>query len=108
MTKEMRSKERVLTTFARQEADRVPINYASNPGIDGRLKAYYGLQVNDDEGLSRVLGVDFRSVSAPYRGPRLHSQIPGIRVDPLWGTHTRYIEHESGGYWDYWGWFPLL
>ena len=106
MTKEMRSKERVLTTFARQEADRVPINYASNPGIDGRLKAYYGLQVNDDEGLSRVLGVDFRSVSAPYRGPRLHSQIPGIRVDPLWGTHTRYIEHESGGYWDYCD-FPL-
>ena len=102
----MRSKERVLTTFANQEADRVPINYSANPGIDTRLKAHYGLQAEDDEGLWRVLGVDFRSVHAPYRGPRLHGEIPGRRVDPLWGIHRRYIEHKSGGYWEFCD-FPL-
>jgi hypothetical protein len=102
----MRSKERVLTAFALQEPDRLPVNYASNPGIDRRLKQHYGLDEGDDDGLLRVLGVDFRSVRAPYHGPRLHDEIPGIRVDPMWGIRTRYIEHQSGGYWDYCD-FPL-
>ena len=39
----MTSRERVLTAFARQEPDRVPINYDSNPGIDLRLKQHFGL-----------------------------------------------------------------
>jgi len=106
MVKTMRSKERVLTTFASQEPDRVPVNYAANPGIDARLKAHFGLKADDAEGLRRALGVDFRAVNAPYRGPRLHVELPGRRVDPLWGIHTRYIEHESGAYWDYCD-FPL-
>ncbi|MBD3183465.1 hypothetical protein GF312_14295 [Candidatus Poribacteria bacterium] len=103
----MTSKERVLTTFANQEPDRVPINYSANPGIDGRLKKHFGLQPNDNEGLRRVLGVDFRGVGAAYRGPKLHENIPerGVAVDN-WGIHRRYIEHESGGYWDYCD-FPL-
>ena len=33
----MTSKERVLTTLASQEADRVPIDYEANAGIEGRL-----------------------------------------------------------------------
>lgn len=106
MPKNMTSKERVLAAFACQVPDRVPINYLANPGIDGRLKAHYGLAADDHEGLRRALGVDFRSVRAPYAGPRLHEEIPGIRVNPLWGVHTRYIEHDSGAYWDYCD-FPL-
>jgi len=102
----MTSRERVLTTFANQEADRVPINYQANPGIDRRLKAHFGLPPHDDEGLRRALGVDFRTVRAPYVGPPLHAQMPGRQVDPLWGYHTRWVEHESGGYWDYCD-FPL-
>lgn len=101
----MRSKERVLTAFSRREPDRVPINYSSNPGIDRRLKSHFGLRGDDDEGLLRALGVDFRSVTAPYVGPKLHPDIPGRRVDD-WGIRTRWIEHESGGYWDYCD-FPL-
>lgn len=100
------SKERVLTAFARQEPDRVPINYSANAGIDARLKAHLGLASTDDEGLYRALGVDFRGVSAPYVGPRLHPEAPGRRVDACWGMHTRWIAHESGGYWDYCD-FPL-
>lgn len=105
--KTMTSKERVLTTFANRPADRVPINYEANPGIDGRLKAHFGLAPEDGEGLRQALGVDFRGVGAGYTGPRLHQDEPerGVKVDN-WGVHRRYIEHESGGYWDYCD-FPL-
>lgn len=103
----MNAKERVLTTFARHEPDRVPINYFANPGIDQRLKQHFGLAADDDEGLRQVLGVDFRGVTAPYCGPTLHQDIPerGVKVD-LWGIHRRWVEHETGGYWDYCD-FPL-
>ncbi|MBM3238325.1 hypothetical protein FJZ31_18695 [Candidatus Poribacteria bacterium] len=101
----MTSKERVLTTFASQEADRIPINYSANPGIDRRLKEHFGLKADDSEGLLRALGVDFRGVGAPYRGPKLHEDFGDRKVDN-WGIHRRWIEHESGGYWDYCD-FPL-
>ncbi len=104
---EMTSKERVLTTLANQEPDRVPINYGANGGIDARLKEHFGLKPNDGNGLNDALGVDFRSVGARYTGPRLHEDIPerGVRVNN-WGIHTRKIEHDSGEYWDYCD-FPL-
>ncbi len=101
-----RPKARVLAAFARTEPDRVPVNYSANAAIDRRLKEHFGLAPEDDEGLRVALGVDFRQVSAPYRGPRLHAEVPGRRVDPLWGIRTRWIEHETGGYWDYCD-FPL-
>ena len=91
--------------FARKEPDRVPINYFANPGIDGRLKKHFGLPPDDTEGLLQALGVDFRSVGAPYTGPELHPGVPGRAVD-IWGIHRRRIEHETGGYWDYCD-FPL-
>ena len=98
----MKSKERVLTTFANQEPDRVPINYLANAGIDRRLKEHFGLKPGDGEGLQQVLGVDFRGVMPSYCGAKLHKDIPerGVKVDD-WGIHRRWIEHESGGYWDY-------
>jgi len=103
----MTSKERVLTAFANQEPDRVPVNYLANEGIDKRLKAHFGLAPDDSEGLRQALGVDFRGVSPGYRGPKLHQDIPerGVKVDD-WGIHRRWIEHETGGYWDYCD-FPL-
>ncbi len=103
----MNSKERVLRTFERREADRVPINYHSNPGIDGRLKAHFGLKPNDSEELRQILGVDFVGLGVPYTGKTLHSAKQDRQVDPLWGWVKKYIEHESGGYWDYCD-FPLL
>ncbi|MHB9035247.1 MAG: uroporphyrinogen decarboxylase family protein [Armatimonadota bacterium] len=103
----MTSKERVLTALSHQEPDRVPINYLANPGIDSRLKNHFGLALDDNEGLLRALEVDFRAVGAPYIGPRLHAEVPGRNVDPYLGIHTRWVEHESGGYWDYCD-FPLM
>jgi uroporphyrinogen decarboxylase len=104
--KKFTSKERVLTAFAHNEPDRVPINYSANPGINSRLMSHFGLKENDWEALHDVLGVDFRGVDAQYVGPKLHEDVPDRRIDPLWGIHTRWIEHESGGYWDYCD-FPL-
>lgn len=103
----MRSKERVLTALAHQEPDRVPINYSANAGIDKRLKEHFGLDAADREGLLEVLGIDFRSVCATYKGPKLHEDIAerGVKVDD-WGIHRRWIEHETGGYWDFCD-FPL-
>ncbi len=103
----MRSKERVLTALASREADRVPINYFANPGIESRVKRHFGLSPGDDEGLRQALGVDFRGVDAVYKGTKLHQDIPeqGILVDN-WGIHRRWIENEFGGYWDYCD-FPL-
>ncbi len=103
----MTSKERVLAAFACAEPDRVPVNYSANGGIDARLKAHFGLKPGDGEALRQALGVDFRGVGAPYVGRRLHDDIPerGIKVDD-WGNHRRWIEHETGGYWDYCD-FPL-
>ena len=103
----MTPKERVLAALTHQEPDRVPVDYSANPGIDLRLKQHFGLKEDDDEGLKQALGVDFRGVGAPYRGPDLHEDIPetGVRVDN-WGIHRRWVEHGSGGYWDFCD-FPL-
>jgi uroporphyrinogen decarboxylase len=103
--RKLSSKERALIAFARQEPDRVPIDYASNPGIDHRLKIHFGLRVDDNEGLLQALGVDFRYLSFPYVGPRLHQPAADRTIDE-WGIHRRWIEHDSGGYWDYCD-FPL-
>ena len=97
----MTSKERVMTAFARRQPDRVPINYMSNPGIDRRLQEHFG-----GRDVREALGVDFRGIAAPYAGPPLHAEIPDRRVDRQWGIRTRWVEHGSGGYWDFCD-FPL-
>ncbi len=104
----MTSRDRVLTAFANQESDRVPVNYLANDGIDKRLKKHFGLKPDDTEGLRQALGVDFRNIAAPYCGRRLHQDIPdrGVKVDD-WGIRRRWMKHETGGYWDFCD-FPLL
>jgi uroporphyrinogen decarboxylase len=105
MARQLTSKERVLTAFSHQEPDRVPVDYLYNPGIDARLKQHYGLAANDNERLLQALNVDFRGVWVPYVGPKLHPDLPGVHVDN-WGIHRRWVEHDTGGYWDYCD-FPL-
>jgi uroporphyrinogen decarboxylase len=98
-------KERVRRAFSHEEPDRVPIDYMANPAIDRGLKTHFGLDPDDGEGLRRLLNVDFRAIRIPYVGPELHAPIPDRRID-LWGIHTRWVEHDAGGYWDYCD-FPL-
>jgi uroporphyrinogen decarboxylase len=103
----MTSKERVKITLQHKEADRVPINFAgANLDIDRRLKEHFGLSPDDNDGLLECLHVDFRVVDPPYTGKSIHENVPGRNIDPLWGIRTRWIENESGGYWDYCD-FPL-
>ena len=96
----MTSKERVLVTLARQEPDRVPVNYYGNTDINRRLQEHY-----KTEHLRVALGVDFRGVAPQYTGPKLHEDRGPVKVDN-WGIRRRWVEHESGGYWDYCEW-PL-
>lgn len=104
--KTLTSRERVLRAFHHEEPDRVPIHYLHNPGIHLRLKQHFGLAEGDDEGLLCRLGVDFRGIYPAYTGPRLHAEIPGLVVDPAWGTRNQWVANKSGGYWDYCD-FPL-
>ena len=104
----MSSKERVLRTMNHELPDRVPINYLTNPAVDERLKLSLGLKKDDNEKLLGILGVDFRGAGAPYTGEPKHvSDRPDRRVSPDLGCVTRYVENESGGYWDYCD-FPLI
>ena len=101
MSKRMLSKERVLAAISHVEPDRVPVNYYGEPDVDRRLREHFG---TDD--LNAALGVDFRSVGAPYTGPRLHEDKGDIHVDGCWGIHTRRVETSEGEIWDYCTW-PL-
>jgi len=101
------SKRRVLDVFSGKVPDRVPVDYSANAGIDAKLKKHFSLKPDDGEGLLQALGVDFRGVHPVYKGAKLHADLPerGIRCDN-WGVRTTWIEHESGGYWDFCE-FPL-
>lgn len=101
----MNSKERVLASINHVEPDRVPINYFANEGIDHRLKKHFGLSPDDGLGLCRKLNVDMLELGPQYKGPAIHAPIEGRKINPM-GIRTRWIEHGSGGYWDYCD-FPL-
>jgi len=99
----MTSQKRVAAVLNHIEPDRVPVNYIANGGIEKRLMNHFG--VKQREQLLKALNVDFRSIGAPYIGSKLHEDLPGRTVDN-WGIHRRWIEHDTGGYWDYCD-FPL-
>jgi uroporphyrinogen decarboxylase len=103
--KAMTSRDRVLTTMARREPDRVPFNYYGNADINRRLTEHFGLTDQPYSALLEALGVDFRGVAPEYTGPKLHPDKGDIKVDN-WGVHSRWVEHSTGGYWDYCHW-PL-
>lgn len=106
MRAQLTSKERVKRALYREAVDRIPINYIANDGIDRKLKKYYSIDKDDNETLLQQLGVDIRELTLPYIGPPLHQDYKDRKVDPQWGFVTRWVTHESGGYWDYCD-FPL-
>ncbi len=106
MTETMTGRQRVRATFEFEKTDRPPIGYEANGGIDRRLKEYLGVQNESHETFMRLLGVDYRRIAAPYKGPRLFDVPEGRQRDPLEGFIMRWVAHETGGYWDFCD-FPL-
>lgn len=103
----MTSRERVRLALAREIPDRVPVDYDANKGINEKVAAALGADPRDRAAVKRALGCDFLGIRPKYTGRPLFGQKGGgIRVDPVSGIHTRWIEHGSGGYWDYCD-FPL-
>lgn len=63
----MNSRERVLTTFAHEEPDRVPMWCGASPEFWEKAKRALG--ISDDEGLRQRFHDDFRRVVSGYAGP---------------------------------------
>lgn len=102
----MTAKERVLKTFNLEKTDRVTIGYEANQGIHKRLLNALDIPENKSEQLLEALGVDYVGVGAVYTGPLLYKKLPGREIDVLEGCYMRWVEHETGGYWDFCD-FPL-
>lgn len=102
----MSAKERVWKTFQHEKTDRVTIGYEANENIHRRVARALGIEDGNYELVYQALGVDYRAVGAPYVGPQLFPEKPGRRCDPLEGCYMRWVEHKTGGYWDFCD-FPL-
>lgn len=102
----MTPRERVKKTFAREKTDRVTIGYEANDAIHKKLSDALGIPDGDLESVYRALGVDYRPIKAPYTGPELFDPPADRRVNQLEGSLMKWIEHQSGGYWDFCD-FPL-
>ncbi len=102
----MTAKERVRKTFAHEKTDRVTIGYEANPAVHARLANALRITNGDDEAVLQALGVDYRPIGASYRGPLLFEEKPDRHVNALEGCYMRWVEHETGGYWDFCD-FPL-
>ena len=102
----MTSKERVRRTFAYEKTDRVTIGYDTNAGIYKKLCDTLGIDPKNKEALLEALGVDYRGIAAPYIGKPLFEVPENRRVNQLEGCIMRWVQHGSGGYWDFCD-FPL-
>jgi uroporphyrinogen decarboxylase len=89
--------ERVETTLAHRQPDRVPFDFWAVPEVWDRLCA--ALDAGPEELLS-LLGVDCRMVTVPYVGSRARYLPDGTFVD-AWGTHRRQVANEFGTYDEY-------
>ncbi|HQM48872.1 MAG TPA: uroporphyrinogen decarboxylase family protein [Candidatus Hydrogenedentes bacterium] len=86
----LNSRERVLTTFAHEEPDRVPAWCGASEEFWSKAKTALGL---DDEALRRFLGDDFRRVFATYGGPEPPLTHEGATYRTVFG-----VEREGLGY----------
>lgn len=102
----MSARERVRKTFAMEKTDRVTIGYEANGAIHMRLAQALGIPDGNMEQVMQALGVDYRYTGAPYTGPQLFEVPPNRQVNQLEGSIMRWVEHSSGGYWDFCD-FPL-
>ncbi len=101
----MTSRERVRRCFALEQTDRVPIDYCANPTVHAAVMQVLGAKNYDD--FCNMLGVDFRGVHAKFIGTNRFPEIEGLKVDPVYGSYTRWVPNAYGGYQDFCR-FPLM
>jgi len=89
----MTPKERVRCSLAWHEPDRAPIEAYLTPEVLASLERHF-----TGRSVLECLGVDFRGVEAPYRGP-LRAPEGDVFFD-IWGTGYRRVKHGSGGAYD--------
>lgn len=102
----MTAKERVRRTFDHEKTDRVTIGYEANGAIHAKLLQALNIKNNDYISLLQTLGVDYIGIGAPYIGKPLFEELPGRKRNQMEGCVMRWVEHETGGYWDFCD-FPL-
>ncbi len=95
--------ERVEAALRRLPSDRVPFDFWAVPETIQKLKQF--LMVDQEEDLLRLLGVDCRTLSPVYVGPKLETLPDGSYFSPL-GSHRRRVANEFSTYEEYAG-FPL-
>jgi uroporphyrinogen decarboxylase len=91
----MKSRERVLSAFARKGYDRIPVKHEGTPEVNRMVIDHFGLRNMDQ--LLKVLGDDFRYVEARYIGPELRS-FPDGSFEGYWGERYAYVQFSSGKY----------
>jgi uroporphyrinogen decarboxylase len=92
----MTSRERVLTTLAHHEPDRLPSDYRAEPPVTAALASRLG--VVGTEGVLDALGVDVRWVEVPYLAGHGNRRLPNGDLENVWGIR-RTGAH--GGYTNY-------
>jgi uroporphyrinogen decarboxylase len=90
----MNSKERVMATIERKPLDRLPIQTYLTPEIQQKLLDHFGF--TDPMQLFVKFGVDFRTVTPPYKGTL--PPIPeGCDMVSEWGVGYVVVNHGQGG-----------
>ncbi len=102
----MNSKERVLRTFALEETDRIPIDYSANPAVHARFCKALGVDSKDYRSLFNIIGADYWFTNPRFIGENRFPVLKNRVTDPVYGFNMRWVENESGGYWDFCD-FPL-
>jgi uroporphyrinogen decarboxylase len=87
----MTSKERVRTSLDWQEPDRPPIQLYATPEIERKLQDHFA-----GRDILQVLGVDFQTVAAPWRGSVKESH-DEVSYD-MWGVGYRQQSYGLGVY----------
>jgi uroporphyrinogen decarboxylase len=95
--------ERVETSLALRQPDRVPFDFWAVPEVIDALTRF--LQVADQETLLQLLGVDCRIFYPDYIGPRVNVLPDGSWFEPR-GSHRRKLHNEFSTYEEYAS-FPL-
>ncbi len=100
---DMSPHERVEKALNRETPDRVPFDFWGVPETWDTLKNF--LQINDNNKLMEILGIDCRVVKPDYIGPEPETLSDGSFYS-IWGSLRKIVKNGSSSYEEYAG-YPL-